>query len=262
MIRKRLLGVVTVKDGWAVQSMGYARHLPMGHPEIVIENLDRWGVDEILVQCVDRTRRQSGPDLALLERLSRRGLSTPLIYVGGIRTVAEGVAAVQAGAERIGMDTLLRESPRTVAALAEPLGAQALIAVLPLAAEDAGPGLAWLDHRRRVQTPMPDETLAVLRSGAVSEALVADWRHEGQRGGFDPRLLERFPVDMPLIAFGGLSEAKQLRAVLERPGVVAVGIGNFLAYREHAVQHYKQQLLDLPLRPPHYAPADTALLAS
>lgn len=253
MISKRLVGVVTVKDGWAVQSMGYARHLPMGRPEVVIENLDRWGVDEILVQCVDRTRRQLGPDLALLERLSRRGLSTPLIYVGGIRTVAEGVAAVQAGAERIGMDTLLRDAPHEVAALAEPLGAQALIAVMPLAVEDGG--LSWLDHRERRCTPIPQETLAVLRAGAVSEALVADWRHEGRFEGFDVRLLDRFPVDMPRIAFGGLSEAAQLRAVLERGDVVAAGVGNFLAYREHAVQHYKQQLLGLPLRPPHYAPA-------
>ena len=50
MIRKRLIGVITVKGGWAVQSFGYARHLPLGRPEILAENLDRWGADEILVQ--------------------------------------------------------------------------------------------------------------------------------------------------------------------------------------------------------------------
>jgi cyclase len=54
---KRLVGVITVKDGWAVQSIGYRRHLPMGRPEVVAENLDRWGVDEILLQCIDRDRK-------------------------------------------------------------------------------------------------------------------------------------------------------------------------------------------------------------
>lgn len=252
MIKKRLVGVVTVKDGWAVQSMGYQRHLPMGKPEVVIENLDRWGADEILVQCIDRTRHDLGPDLKLLERISRKGLSTPLIYVGGIRNVAEGVAAIQAGAERIGVDTLLRDDPRTAAALAEPLGAQALIAVLPLAITEGM--LGWLDHRNGQSTPVGAEVAAVLKAGALSEALIVDWRHEGKREGFDTRLLDRFPVaGMPLIAFGGLCDADQLRAVLERPTVVAAGVGNFLSYREHAVQHFKQQLLGLPLRPATYA---------
>ena len=46
MIPKRLIGVVIVKDGWAVQSFGYRRWLPLGRPEVLVENLDRWGADE------------------------------------------------------------------------------------------------------------------------------------------------------------------------------------------------------------------------
>ena len=133
MIHKRLVGVITVKQGWAVQSFGYRRHLPMGRPEIVAENLDRWGVDEILLQCIDRSAAGLGPDLALLERINRKGLATPLTYQGGIRNVADGVAAVQAGAERIALDSLLRDHPQQAAALAVPLGALALLGALPLA---------------------------------------------------------------------------------------------------------------------------------
>lgn len=250
MISKRLVGVVTVKDGWAVQSIGYQRHLPLGRPEVLVENLDRWGADEILVQCIDRAG--IGPDFALLERLCKRGLSTPLIYQGGVRSVEEGVAVVQTGAERIAVDTLLREAPHTVAALAEPLGAQALIAALPLSVGADGT-LQWLDHRTRQSTPLPEAALALLRQGQVSEVMVVDWQHEGQRKGFDVRLLDQFPLAQArLIAFGGLSEPAQLRAVLDKPRVVAAGVGNFLSYREHAVQALKEQLLGLPLRAPTY----------
>ena len=94
MIRKRLVGVVTVRDGWAVQSFGYRRYLPLGRPEVLVENLDRWGADEIVLQCIDRTRGNAGPDLALLERVSRRGLATPLIYGGGIRNAADAIAVL------------------------------------------------------------------------------------------------------------------------------------------------------------------------
>ena len=258
MIQKRLIGVITVKQGWAVQSFGYRRHLPMGRPEVVAENLDRWGVDEILLQCIDRSRHGLGPDLALLERISRKGLATPLIYQGGIRSVADGVAAVQAGAERIAIDSLLRDDPHTAAALADPLGAQALIGALPLSCAGAGAAprasAQWLDHRTGRSTPLPAEVAAVLHSGAFSELLLVDWQHEGEAGGFNDALLDSTSLpSLPLIVFGGLSEAAQLRRVLSRPQVAAAGVGNFLCWREHAVQQLKTQLLGLPLRPPTYA---------
>ena len=80
-----------------------------------------------------------------------------------------------------------------------------------------------------------------------------DWRHEGAPGAFDMDLVTRFPVEgVPLIAFGGLSEADQLRSVLQSPRVVAAAVGNFLAYREHAVQHLKHALAGLPLRAASY----------
>lgn len=253
MLKKRLAGVITVKDGWAVQSVGYGRYLPLGRPEVLAENLDRWGVDEIVLQCIDRRAHGGGPDLALLDRIGRRGLSTPLLYVGGVRTVSHGVSAVQAGAERIGIDAALHDNPGLAVDLAEPLGAQALVAVLPLAAGD-GDSLTWLDHRSRTQRPLPRALLDVLAGGAVSEAMLVDWRHEGIASGFDLRLLSRWPVPgLPLIAFGGLSEPALLRRVLEQPAVVAAAVGNFLSHREHAVQQFKQALTGLPLREAMFA---------
>lgn len=55
MLKKRLVGVITVRRGWAVQSFGYRRWLPLGKAEVLAQNLDRWGVDEIFVQAIDRS---------------------------------------------------------------------------------------------------------------------------------------------------------------------------------------------------------------
>lgn len=256
MIKKRVIGVVTVKDGWAVQSFGYRRYLPLGKPEILVENLDRWGADEILVQCIDRSTRGLGPDFALLERIGRLGLSTPLIYGGGIRGVEDGMAVVQAAADRVAIDALLHDDLAAVRSLGEQLGAQALIAALPLSLEEGQ--LRWLDHRRGEGKALPAPLLHALADGILSETLVIDWRHEGQPGGFDLSLLAGFPCPgVPLIAFGGLSDAEMLRSVLESPRVVAAGVGNFLAYREHAIQHLKQQLSGIPLRPAIYGRTQT-----
>jgi cyclase len=253
VLKKRLIGVVTVKDGWAVQSIGYRRYLPLGHPEILVENLDRWGADEILLQVIDRSQADLGPDLDLLARVSAMGLATPLIYAGGIATVAQGVAVVKAGADRVCIDAALHENPGLGAQLAQPLGAQAIIAALPVSLGADG-SLAWRDHRSGVDKPLSPELLNLLDTGAISEALLIDWQGEGAPGAFDERILAAFPAGAaPLIAFGGLSQADQLKSVLTHPRVAAAAIGNFLSYREHAVQHYRQQLPGIPLRPAAFA---------
>ena len=59
MLKTRIIGVVTVKAGWAVQSLGFRRHLPVGRPEIAIEYLDRWGIDEIVVLHIDAAPGQA-----------------------------------------------------------------------------------------------------------------------------------------------------------------------------------------------------------
>ena len=52
MLKKRIIGVVTVVDNIAVQSFGYQKYLPLGDPAILIENLDKWGADEIHLQVI------------------------------------------------------------------------------------------------------------------------------------------------------------------------------------------------------------------
>lgn len=252
MLKKRLIGVITVKDGWAVQSFGFSRYLPLGHPECLAENLDRWGVDEILVLCIDRSKRNLGPDFDLLQRLGGMGLSTPLTYGGGIRTASDAVAVIQAGAERITVDTAMREMPQNVRQMSASLGAQALIAALPLSPTNGR--LEWYDYHSQTHAPLGGAILALLKEGVMSEALLIDWQNEGSPDAFDIKIIQDFPLDdVPLIAFGGLSNPVQLREILAMPSIAAVGVGNFLAYSEHAVQLLKHALIDLPLRPPIYA---------
>lgn len=251
MLKKRLVGMVTVKNGWAVQSFGYRRYLPLGKPECLVENLDRWGADEILVQMIDRSVDATGPDFALLERLGGLGLETPLIYAGGIRSVSDGVKLIQSGADRIVVDALLHDNVSSVRGLSERLGAQAVIASMPLSWQ--GDCLEWFDYRVKSSAPIPDEIMHLIRSGVISEVLVSDWLHEGQPNGFEQKLVNEFPLhDVPIIAFGGISAPEQMSELFQLPNISALAVGNFLAYREHAIQKYKEAIVSMPLRLPTY----------
>lgn len=251
MLKKRIVGVITVKDGWAVQSQGYRRYLPLGKPEWLAENLDRWGADEILLSCIDRTRGGLGPDFALLRRIGALGLSTPVVYGGGIRSVADASAVIQSGADRLCVDALLRDDPAEVQRIAAQVGAQAVIGAFPLAERDGK--VQWRDYRSGADQAPSAATLALFAEGHVSEALLIDWVNEGRPGGFCSALADAFPVPkVPLILFGGISAAAQARALLARPAVAAVAVGNFLAYREHAVQALKHAVAATSLRAESY----------
>ena len=251
MLKKRLVGVVTVKDGWAVQSFGYQRYLPLGKPECLVENLDRWGADEILVQVIDRSTEKRGPDFKLLERLGSLGLETPLIYAGGIRSVSDGVRLIQQGADRLVVDALLHDDLSAVRGLSERLGAQAIIASMPLSYKNDS--LEWFDYRIRQTTPVPAKIVEIMSAGVISEVLVIDWEHEGQPRAFNKRLIDEAPFPgTSIIGFGGLSECSQMNEMLQSSRVTAVAVGNFLAYREHAIQKYKELLAGMPLRLPVY----------
>lgn len=252
MVKKRLIGVVTVKDGWAIQSFGYRRYLPLGRPEQLVENLDRWGADEIFVQVIDRSKENLGPDFALINRLGSLGLGTPLIYGGGISSLDDGVRAIQSGADRICIDSLLRKDIYAVHQLAEHLGSQALIASIPLDLQ--GDRLRWYDYQTEISTPLAMGDLSFMYDRIVSEVLIVDWQNEGYANRFTPALIDGFNSEtLSLIAFGGISSSAQIRQLLNTKPVVAVAIGNFLSYQEHAVQQLKNTLTDLDIRHPTFA---------
>lgn len=251
MLNKRLIGVIAVKAGIAVQTFGYRRYLPLGSPECLAENLNRWGVDEILVLCIDRSHNGLGPDLALLRRLGALGLSTPLSYGGGVHTPADAAQAIQAGAERLCLDAVLHTDPNAVRDMAELLGSQALVAAMPMAmCGDTAMRYAYMQNSL---LPYAEETNRLFDEGAVSEALLIDAVHEGQRNAFDAELVRCFPRQAtPLIVFGGISEPMQVTRLLDETTVVAVAVGNSLNYSEHAVQNLKQQVQAPSLRPAIY----------
>jgi len=248
MLRKRLLGAVVVRQGWAVQSFGYRRWLPLGKPECLVENLDRWGADGIVVLAIDRG--EEGPDLELIERLGALGLSTPLTYGGGLATEVHARAAVRAGAERLVLDAVLSHNPEAVGAMASAVGVQALVAALPLLQSAAGEVL-HLQHRTGAQGALAAPIRELITSEQLSEVLVIDAAGEGEGQGFNPALLQAVEAHtgLPLLAFGGLARPEQILPLLSRPQLAGVVVGNALNYREHAIGHLKAALTDQPLRP-------------
>ncbi len=239
MLKKRIIGVITVKNGWAVQSVSFERYLPLGRPELLAENLDRWGVDEILIQCIDRTNLQLGPDYHLLSRLAAIGISTPLVYGGGINSVAQAAEVIAKGADRVLLDTAFIDNQDSLRRISSSLGAQAIIASIPLTFMPEGIRL-W-NYRTKTAVDWPQSCGGLLAESVISEVLLIDKDHEGMQASFDISLLNApFLRDVCLIPFGGITQPRQMSEILRTANVSAIAIGNSLNYCEHSVQLIRQ----------------------
>lgn len=249
MLKKRLIGVITIRNNLAVQSFSYQRYLPVGKAEYLVENLDRWGVDEILIQVTDRGN--NGPDLALLNRISRLQISTPVSYCGGIRNEQDAAKVIHAGAERIALDALLHDRPDDVRSISMRIGAQAVILSMPLTIRNGVP--LWLDYRTSTAHPVNSALLALMHDRMASEILVIDSDHEGGRGSFSDQMFDLADtLPLPLIVFGGITDALQQQRLLEKQNIAAIAVGNTLNHSEHAVQTMKCLCASENLRSPAY----------
>lgn len=250
MLKKRLIGIITVLNGWAVQSIGYKKYLPIGRPHIIAENLDRWGADEIIILSIDRSRHLLGPDKETLSSINSLSLSTPISYGGGITSVKEAVFVIKNGAERLVLDSLIKEnSINEIIKISDKLGSQSLIASLPVIEVDKE--IEFINYKNKAKKDKKF-IYKLLNDLVFSEALIIDYKNEGLLNSFKNSIINNLDIPIPIIAFGGITEPEQVKNLLSNKKVAAIASGNSLNYREHAIQQIKKNSNLDCLREPKY----------
>ena len=94
MLKKRLIGSINIKNGWAVQSFNFQKYLPIGKPKYSLDFLDKWGVDEIVVHDISATPNNSLPRFSLLNEITKKA-SIPVTYGGGLNSVKKMIKVFQ-----------------------------------------------------------------------------------------------------------------------------------------------------------------------
>lgn len=248
MLKKRVIAGIFVRNGWAVQSIGFSRYLPVGDPAILAETYDRWQVDEIVLADLSATERGTGPDAALVERVSA-AVATPLTAIGGISSVDDVRAVIANGADKAGVNSAAYGDPQLLRRIADVYGRQCVVASID-AVRAPGGGDAG-GHRLYCRTadvpdmPVADWALRLEDAGA-GEILLNCVDRDGARTGFEQDLIAEVAarLTIPLIVLGGAGWPEDLRDVLSMPGVAAAGAGNIWGYSEHSVSYAKSWLAD------------------
>lgn len=268
MVRRRLIPVVLLKDGVAVQSRGFRRWQVLGNPVTIVERLAAWSSDELIYLDIGRGGYDLGRDdlnaanrgdvLSILEDIAARCFM-PLTFGGRIRSVADAEARVERGADKIALTTGGLDDPALIGRLADRFGSQCVVVGIDAARDGDDRWRAMADGGRR---PARDDAVAWAREAVergAGEILVQSIDRDGTGLGYDLPLIAavRAAVSVPVIALGGVGGWPHLLEGLAA-GADAVAAANIFNHSEHAVHKAKGFLREsgAPVRPPALATAE------
>jgi cyclase len=211
MPAKRIIPCLDVKDGRVVKGVQFVNLRDAGDPVEAAARYDAQGADEVTYLDIAATRENRGTLLALVERTAAQ-IFAPLTVGGGVRSEAEMVALLRAGADKVSVNSAAVNDPELVDRLSAVAGAQALVIAIDVKRRLAGgwevfiaggtkatgvDGLAWVRE--------------VARRGA-GEILLTSMDKDGTRSGYDLELLEEVcgAVSIPVIASGGVGTLQHL----------------------------------------------------
>ena len=243
-MKTRLVAMVTIRDGTVVQSFSYKNYLPVGSPEIICENLSRWGVDEIIISFIDRSKSNMGPNLKILEKISKNNMSTPLIYSGGISSEQNAIDAINSGADRVAIEAIVKkDNIHLINRISSRIGSQALI--LSMALFEKNNKLFKFNYIDRSNQLFSDfcEVIKLLN---FSEILLIDKENEGTKN-FNLNLVNLFlkNLDKKILVFGGIADFKLIKKLLLNQNIKAIVIGNSLNYKEIQISTIKKKFKSL-----------------
>ncbi len=129
MLSKRIIACLDVRDGQVVKGINFEGLRSAGDPAELARRYNVEGIDELVILDITATleRRRA---LADTIRAVARELFIPLAVGGGIRTEADGAAAVEAGADKVSLNTAALSNPDLITSLANRYGSQAVIVAI------------------------------------------------------------------------------------------------------------------------------------
>ncbi|HCX14551.1 MAG TPA: imidazole glycerol phosphate synthase subunit HisF [Rhodospirillaceae bacterium] len=243
MLKKRIVAVLLVRNGIVVQSVGFHKYLPVGKPEIAVEHLNKWGVDEIVI--LDISGRNFA-DAQLEQNITRVApfCLVPLAVGGGIRTVDHIRQVIKSGADRVVLNTSIFDNPKLIKQAAERFGTQCIIAAIDAAPSDINVYDTFVHGGKKRTGLSPKDLARRAEDHGAGEILIQAIHRDGCKMGYDLELIAEVSgaVSVPVIALGGVGCPAHMAEAVRVPGISGLGAGNFFHFTEHTASVTKALL--------------------
>ena len=250
MLSKRIIACLDVRDGQVVKGINFEGLRTAGDPAGLARRYNAEGIDELVILDITATI-EGRRALAGTIRAVARELFIPLAVGGGIRTEDDAVAAVEAGADKVSLNTAALANPALITTLAERYGSQAVLVAIDAKWESDRCAV----YARSGRTPADREAVEWAREAenrGAGEILLTSIDRDGTKAGFDCRLTAAVSsaVSIPVIASGGAGALDHFTEVFTAGRADAALAASIFHYAETGVRRLKQHLREhgVPVR--------------
>ncbi|MGD9253330.1 MAG: imidazole glycerol phosphate synthase subunit HisF [Holophagae bacterium] len=241
---RRVIPCLDVDGGRVVKGVQFQSLRDAGDPVELAGLYADQGADELVVLDVSATPEGRGNALETVRGVRRR-LPIPLTVGGGVRRVDDARALLEAGADKVAVNTAAVSNPALLAEMAARFGRQCTVLALDAARDGDGWRVVVRSGRDRLEMDAVDWARQATDTGA-GEILLTSWDRDGTGAGYDLRLITAVTraVRVPVIASGGADSAEHMAQALQA-GADAVLAASILHDGETTVAALKRRLAAL-----------------
>jgi cyclase len=242
-LAKRIIPCLDVTAGRVVKGTHFVDLRDAGDPVEVARRYDEQGADEVTFLDITASSDQRDIILSVVEACAAQ-IFIPLTVGGGVRTVADVRRLLNAGADKVSMNTAAVNDPKLIAQASDKVGNQCIVVAID--AKETAPG-RWevFTHGGRRPTGLDAVEWArrAQRLGA-GEILLTSMDRDGTKNGFDLALTRAVAdaVDVPVIASGGVGNLQHLADGVSLGGADAVLAASIFHFGEYTVREAKEYL--------------------
>ncbi len=238
---KRVIPCLDVDAGRVVKGVGFVDLRDAGDPVELACRYDSAGADELVFLDITATSDKRETAVALARRTAD-DVFIPFTIGGGIRSVADAQAVLDAGADKVSVNSAALARPELLDELARTFGAQCVVLAIDAKARDGG----WEAYVAGGRKPSGRDAVAWAREGSrrgAGEILLTSMDRDGTNAGYDLELTAAVAdaVAVPVIASGGAGEPHHLVDAV-RSGADAVLCASIFHYGHHTVGEVKARL--------------------
>ena len=250
MLTKRIIACMDVRDGQVVKGVQFQQLRHAGDPGELAQRYNVEGIDEVVVLDITATL-ESRQALARTINAVARQIFLPLTVGGGIRSEEDAAAAVDAGADKVSLNTAALKSPDLITTLARRYGSQAVIVAIDAKRRDDG----FAVYVRSGTSDAARDAVGWAReaeSRGAGEILLTSMDRDGTRSGFDCDMTSAVAnaVNIPVIASGGAGGLDHFADVFTRGHADAALAASIFHYADTSVSELKRYLRgkNIPVR--------------
>ena len=238
MKNQRIIAVINIVNNIAVQSIGFKKYLPLGKPNILIEFLNSWGVDEITILNIKASISENSLFRDSLKMMTKSAF-VPIAAGGGIKSVNEVEKIIRGGADKVVINSYGILNPLLFKKSAIEFGNQAIVGSIDV--KKINNRYIVFIHSGTVRTKYNlEEGIKILEDNYVGEILINSIDRDGTKTGFDENIvkLAKKNTTLPITICGGAGNFDHFRKILKY-NLSGIAAGNFFNFTEQSVKNLK-----------------------